>query len=613
MWKWLRRITLGLLAGTGLAAIAGAVLLLNLIKGEIGDTQPLPVPNTTVLYLDFSDAIISAPQTSTLHTLFNQHQIDIYTLTDTIRRAAADPRVQGLVADISFSQTSLAYTQEILAALKLFREAGKFSYAFADTFSEGDNATGRYLLASGFDQIWMQPTGMLAILGIGAEVPFYKDTLSMLGLTADIGKRKGYKTAMNSFSENGFTPEHRDEVTTLLHGYFDIIAATILQNRKQTEPLRTLVDKSPLMADAAKKQRLIDGIGYLDEVIAMAHDKAGMTGEDTRQFLPNTTAPTENAREGWLSISDYSTRRAAPAAHTGTPDIALIFASGMILRGDVPAPLADAENMDITSLTTALHQAASDATIKAIVLRIDSPGGSYTASDTLRRAILKAKARKPVVVSMGDVAASGGYYLAMDGTKIFANPLSITGSIGVFSGKLVSGELAQKLQVKTDSISIGKNALMWSGNQPFDSAGKIALDRTLDFIYDDFTSKVAASRNIDPAAIDGIASGRVYTGSSALALNLIDATGTLHDAISAAKRLAKLTPAQSTQSTVIVLPESKDAWQELLDMLGSGDFVSATSTLMQLLSNPLVHTLATAHVQTSADAAAFLPSTYHIQ
>jgi protease IV len=488
--------------------------------------NPPTLADNSILYVDLRKPVTAHPATDPLAALFGEDTIDIYTLTERIRRAGEEPKIKGLIANISSTNLSPAYIEEIQYALKNFKATGKFTMAFSDTFAEGGNGMLNYYLAMGFDQIWMQPTGEMELLGVNIEVPFFKNVLTNIGIEPDFYRRDSYKTALNQLNEDSLTSEHREELTALGQGMLLNVAEYMKANRTQVKiPLQSLMEQAFFTSNTALEAGLIDKIGYLDEMEKAALELANTDNLEHLVTLDDFAATTRGQLDKIFKDEDKSKA------------LALVFAVGPIMRGDrelLANP--DYNTVYADSLARDLRDALEDERIAAVVLRIDSPGGSYTASDTVRRVLMQFKAaKKPLIISMGEVAASGGYYIAMDGDMVFANPSTITGSIGVFGGKFVVKPLVDKLGITFDSVQMGPLADQWSPIKKFSGAGLAAFQNQLNAVYDDFTTKVAESRNIEITKMPSIAGGRIYLGQPAQDVQLVDHLGGLRQAIIAAK------------------------------------------------------------------------------
>lgn len=444
-------------------------------------------------------------------------------VVDTLTRAADDERVVGLVARIGDAPGGLATVQELMAAVRTLSESGTPTVAHAETFGEGSNGTLGYLLATAFDRVELQPSGELTLLGLAAEVTFLRGALDRLDVVPEIGHRHEYKNAGDALTERGFTEAHRAALDGVVTDWSDQIVSAIADARHlDVSAVRAAIDAAPLLPHDAVARGLVDTLRYHDETL-----------DSVRTTLPADTGlvPLSEYRETAGPVWRWRSRRA--------PLIALVEASGAITRR--PGGLLAARGVSSDDLTATLRRAADDDEVAAIVLHVDSPGGSAVASDSIRRAVLQARdAGKPVVAWMGDVAASGGYYIAMPADVVIARPGALTGSIGVISGKVVTSGLEQRIGVSTEAVTAGAHARYFSSSSAYDEDERARLDAQLDFVYDDFTSKVAADRNLTRAAVEEVARGRIWTGAQARSHGLIDQLGGWAETLAATRALLDL-------------------------------------------------------------------------
>ncbi|MCW5747974.1 MAG: signal peptide peptidase SppA [Alphaproteobacteria bacterium] len=545
----MRRFVVGLLAVVGfvtLLIVGGGVALY--VTADSGHPKP---PARIVLEVDWRDL----PQETSRGGgfglgMFAPQPPTLSQTAELLRRAAKDPRVAGMIATLGGDVPGIASVQELRDAIAAFRAAGKFAVAYTESFDEGSSGLQNYYLATAFEKIWVQPSGDFGVVGLAAQVPFLKGALDKVGVRVEGGRRMEYKTAPNSFTETGFTPAHRENLQQLLDGLFDLVSADIARARGlTTADLRRLIDRAPLSAPEALQAKLIDATYYRDEARVEILLRAG-DGADL------------------FALADYGAlgRDESPAGDS----IALVVATGTIVSGDADdGPLSNDSLLAVERIVAAIEAAARDSDNKALVVRIDSPGGSYVASDTLRRALERARAGgKPLIVSFGDVAASGGYFAALPADAIVAQPGTITGSIGVFAVKPVLGELLESLGVKVETLTTGTNAAMSSPLRAFTPQQQALLDRQLDRIYADFTGKVAAARKLDATRLDRAARGRVFTGTQAKTAGLVDELGGLDRAIALAKSRAGIDA--SREVSLKRYPAEKEPLERLLDLVLGG-------------------------------------------
>ncbi|MBM3620354.1 MAG: signal peptide peptidase SppA [Alphaproteobacteria bacterium] len=540
----MRRFIVGLLATIGFITILGigGVLLLGSV---MGGSRPAP-SDRTVLKLDWRQ-LPGEDGGGGGTAFFGPRGASLAETVDALRRAAADKRVIGLVATVSGGGPGFASVQELREAIAFFRAAGKFAIIFSESFDTGAGGLRNWYLATAFEQIWLQPSGDFGVVGIATQVPFFKGGLDKLGVRFEGGRRLEFKSAPNTFLEPGFTTAHRENLQTLVDGLFGQMIEDVARDRNlQSAELRRLIDSAPLAPPEALSAKLVDKLGYRDEVMAEIDRRAGRK-DSLYEF------------RDYLEDSGVRARRGEA--------IAVVTIDGAIVSSDEGgSPLTGGRLAVADKLARAIDEAASEASIKAIVVRIDSPGGSYPASDTLRRAIERAKQKgKPVVVSFGDVAASGGYFAALPADVIVAQRGTITGSIGVFGLKPVIGDLLDSLGVKVETLNAGANAAMNTPTLGYTPQQQAAVDRQLDRIYADFTRKVSDARRLDGTRLDAAARGRVFTGVDAKAAGLVDELGGLTLAIAFAKAKAGIDAARDVH--VRRFPAPKGRIEQLMELV----------------------------------------------
>ncbi|HEX3815908.1 MAG TPA: signal peptide peptidase SppA [Mycobacteriales bacterium] len=437
-----------------------------------------------------------------------------------LRRAATADEVAGIVIQVGGRGPGMALAQELRAAIAEFRRGGKPVFAWAETFGEFAPGNTGYAVAAGCDEVWVQESGDVGLTGIGTQPTFVRDALDRIGVTVQLGQRHEYKNAANMFTQQELTDGHRESLTRLVESLTDQLLTGISNDRGlPVERLRELLDTGPLSPTEAAAAGLVDHIGYRDEVYAAMRRKVGgrMRLGFLHRFKPGLV------RAGAARIS---TRGGVIALVHGTGAIGL----GRSSRG----PMGN--GMGATTVAAALRAAARDEDVAAILFRVDSPGGSYAASDTIRREVVLARqAGKPVVVSMGTVAGSGGYFVSMAADVIVASPGTLTGSIGVFGGKAVVDRLLDRAGIGTASVAQGEHALMFSARQPYTDSELELLHRWLDRVYDDFVGKVAADRGMTVPQTHEVARGRIWTGADAAERGLVDELGGLATAVQLAR------------------------------------------------------------------------------
>jgi protease-4 len=536
----LRRITLKVF--TVIGAITCGVLALTLVtmlfKCAAGDD----VPSRTVLELQLDQALVETNAGDPLAEITGREGNTFRSVVEALDKAAEDDRVAGLVAYIGAGY-GMAKTQELRDAIARFRAKGKFAYAFAETYGELDSGNRAYYLASAFDEIWVQPGSTVGLTGLLASAQFFRGTLDLLEVEVNGDHRREYKNAFNQFTERRYTDAHKEAATAMIEDFQAQIVAGVAQGRGLSEErVRELVKNGPYTAPEALEHGLIDGLGFRDEVVAKAKERA------------------ENGE--LLYASKYLARVGRPHS-SGKHKVAIIYGVGGVSRGPSGVdPLSGSRTMGSDTVAGGFRAAIDDEDVKAIVFRVDSPGGSAVASETIWRETVRARdAGKPVVVSMGDVAGSGGYYVAAYANKIVAEPGTITGSIGVFAGKPNLRKLYNKVGVTVDSVHTSPNATMFSDVHGYDEHEWARLQAFLDQIYGDFKHKVAEGRGLTDEQVEAIAKGRIWSGTRARENGLVDELGGLETAIRLAKEEAGI-PADD-EITLVTYPKSEGFFAEL--------------------------------------------------
>lgn len=463
--------------------------------------------------------------------------ISIQDLWYQLERAAIDERIKGVLLRISSLETGFAKIEEIGRLLKNFSRSKKPVMAFII-----DGGLKEYYLASFADKVIMFKGGMLSISGIGAEAVFLKNTLSKLGIQAQIFHIGDYKTASNTFSEDHMTPAHRESMQALIDDLYRAVIDGIAANRKlDAREVKKILDQSPLTQEEYVQAKMIDSLGYEDELHGLLKSQ-----------YPE------------VSFKTYAKTK-APLPFNGAKKIAVIFAAGEINMGRSGGQsLLGGDVLGADTLAEQLRQARNNYAVKAVVLRVDSPGGSAVASDIiLREAELLAR-KKPLIISMSDLAASGGYWISMSAQKIFAWPETITGSIGIISGKFVLKGLYDKLGINKEIVKTSEFAGMYSDYQPFSDREKEKIMADMQKIYGEFLKKVADNRKMAVSAVEQIARGRVWSGQAALGLRLVDGLGGLNEALAEAKKLARIP--LSEKIGVRIYPQKKSFWEMLFEL-----------------------------------------------
>lgn len=506
------------------------------LAGRVDTARHHGVPNGCVLELDLRSM---PPETSGFDPLAmisgGNRQVALRDVVAAIYRAADDPRVAGLIARVQLTASPSAAVQELREAVVAFT-AAKPSLAWAETYP----GTLSYYLASAFGEVWMQPAGSVGLIGFASNATFLRDALDKAGIEAQFVARGEYKSAANRFTEHGFTEAHREAVTRMLASLQEQVWDAVGKSRKlDAGALDALADRAPLLRDDALSSGLVDRIGFRDEAYDRIAEMVGV--KDVSE--ENTPPRLYLSRYAGAARSRLTPPVPSVPGRRAKPTVAVINVDGTIVdgRGGPQFLPFGASTVGSDTIAPALREAAADDSVSAIVLRVNSPGGSVTASETLWREVKRARKRgKPVVASMGAVAASGGYYIAAAADAIVASPATITGSIGVITGKLVIRDLLQRLGVGLDTVRTNANADAWSIETPFTPEQRAHREAEADLVYADFLERVADGRNLTTEAVDRVARGRVWTGADARERGLVDELGGFRTALRRAKILAGL-------------------------------------------------------------------------
>jgi protease IV len=456
---------------------------------------------------------------------------------DAIDSARTDSRVAGIVFRIAPLETGWGKLEEIRTHLIAFQSSGKPSICYLGYDGIGNP---EYYLASACKEIWLVPSAPVSIRGMMAEAVFYRGTLDKLKIIPEFYHVAEYKTAYNMFTERKFTPAHREEVESVLRSIYNRYVRESAQARHM-EPAKfeELVNHGPLLTSEAIEDKLVDRLGYWDQVQNYFRSQG----------------------RGWNPISLNRYRGFVKGG--GGQKIAVVHATGLIMSGESQSSPAGGFIMGGDSVAADIRNARNDSTIKAIVLRVDSGGGSVVASEVIRREVELAQGSKPVVVSMSDVAASGGYWIAAPASRIIADANTITGSIGVLTGKLNLSGLYSLLGLSTDYIATSDNATLFSDQQNFTSAQQAYIQKSLENTYSEFTKGVAQGRHMSVEAVDKIAKGREWTGAQGKDIGLVDEIGGFDRAIEVAKELAHIPANESVR--ILRYPQEKSLFQELFE------------------------------------------------
>ena len=547
------------------------------LAGRVGEmrrrrTAPL------ILELDLTLDLVEAPPQDPVSAISQRRKARLGEVLDALRRARSDAQVALLVVKVGGAAVGLARAQELRDAVLAFRAEGKTAIAWAESFGEFGPGNTDYYLATAFDQVYLQPSGAVGLTGVSIEQRFVKETLDRLGVTPEVARRHEYKSAPDTFVERQFTPAPKEAAERLVTSTSEQLVSGIALGRGLSEDkVAGLVHRAPLLAREALDEGLVDELAYRDQVYDRARERAG---KDARLLFLT--------RYERGHVRKEVTRKLDPR---GGQAIGLVYGIGPIQMGRSGRSPLQGQSAGSDSVSAALRAAVADEHVKAIVFRVHSPGGSYVASDTIWREVVRAReAGKPVIVSMGDVAGSGGYFVAMAADAIVAEPGTLTGSIGVFAGKPVLSDALSRLGVTHDSVQQGEHARMFSTVRGFSDGEWERLNSWLDHVYDDFTAKAAEGRNLSRERVHEVARGRVWTGADARGVGLVDELGGLDRAVELARTHAGIP--EGDRADVQVYPKVSPL-ERLRHQPESSEDPTAAGTQLRLEAWGSLETLAT--------------------
>jgi protease IV len=481
-------------------------------------------------------------------------------IVENLRKAKADSRIAAvLIKPTNLQSPYLAKIQEVRDAVADFRRSGKQAIAYLE-----DGGQAEYYLATACDRIYLAPISPLSLTGVASYALFLRGTLDKIDAYPDMLHIGEYKTAVNQLTQKTFTPAHREMEESLNRESYDQLVRAVADGRRKTEDeVRLAMDAGPLLPEDALRAGLVDDLVYEDQI-----------GERAKIPLQ---------KERRLDLDDYARVDARSLGINRGPRIAVIYAAGTIVSGRSGYDPLNGPVLGSDTLVESIRRVRESPDIKAVVLRIDSPGGSAVASDLIWRELVllrDSKPSKPLVVSMSDLAASGGYYMAMAAPHIVAEPATLTGSIGIFGGKIVTGGTYAKLGASIEAVSQGKHAQMNSPARPYTAEERAKVGEHLQAFYDQFVEKAAASRHMTPEQVDAIAQGRVWTGRQAKQVGLVDELGGLERAVAVAKMKAKI-PAGS-EVELVTYPPRRSFYDVLLSQLGGSEGAWGVASLLSL-------------------------------
>lgn len=572
----------------GAVIVIGSILISWSISSVVSNESEKELPNKMVLQIKLEGGIGDLPKSASFADPFSDNKKTVRNVIDAIYRAKDDPRVEGIYAQMEGGAYAITHIQELRTAITDFRSSGKFAYIYGTSYSNG---LGSYYLATAFDQRWLQPMGIVMITGLNAEMPFARDVLDKIGIEPQFFQRKKYKNAYDTFTRSEMSDANREATQALVS---DIANALVIDISKDLgisqNAFNALVDRGLYLDQEAKKNGLVDYVAYEDELFKAINAQVNGSPDIDADYVQFGSylaeMMKERGEEESLFPKDNSKKKKTEKS------IALIYAVGAIMDTDgnsassAPSIMVDDGIAAADEISDALRSAADDENIGGVVLRIDSPGGSPVASETILRAIENVKSKgKHVTVSMGSAAASGGYWIAAPADQIFVLPTTITGSIGVLGGKVSMKKMWENIGINWDNVTWGENAKLFSANSPFSESEAERMNAMLDNVYDNFLMRVSKGRNMSVEEVDRIAGGRVWSGTRAIKVGLADQVGGLNEALDYAA--VKLDKKDRNDIDVIVLPKPLSQIEQFIELLEgqvyAGKMIGAQAHLFEAL------------------------------
>ena len=558
---------LGVFTGLFLFLVVVPFVLITIAVASA--TKEEPTPRNTVLELDLRGGVTDQAPNNPF-AIFGGSGLSTLQIVDTLAQAGEDDRVKVLLVRLPEAGITPAAADEIRQAIRRFRASGKVVLAHSQGFQPVGTTISSYMIGASASELWMQNTAGFQLAGFSADSIFLGRAFDKYGVNAQFEQRYEYKNAVNEYNESDFTPAHREAMTAWMTSIYTSALANAAQDRRMTPAaLRATIEAGPWSSAQALQRRLIDKIGQVEEAEAEAKRRAGRGA-------------------GIMEFGDYAASRGERAG-SGRSAIAIVGGEGAIMTGTGGGtdPFGGGSSIMSDDLAEALYDAIEDDSVKAIVFRVSSPGGSPEASEQILAAVRAAKAAgKPVVVSMGDYAASGGYWISSEASWIVAQPSTLTGSIGVYGGKFVLAEALGRFGVDMRNLSIGgPYADSFSAAQDFSPAQRAAFAAQIDRTYEEFIARVAAGRRLPPARVREIARGRVWTGAQAKQIGLVDQLGGLEEAIAKARELARIPTGDSVR--LKRYPEASSPFEALSQAFGvSGEAARVLVGIGGVMNDP---------------------------
>jgi protease-4 len=544
---------LATIVGIFLSFILLFFLFMMIIGGIVASQKKtVTVKNNSILYLDLDKQIIDRQPASTFNIgqFGTDNRLGLNEILSSIKHAKTDPKISGIYIESSYTEAGYATLDEIRDALIDFRESGKFVISYSEIFTQK-----AYYITTASDKIFFNPAGMFMLNGLKIKSQFYKNAFEKLGINPVVVKMGKYKGATEQFDQEKMSEPNKEQLTKLIGSIWDNVSAQISSARGiNTDTLNKIInDLSINIPENLIKYKLVDSLIYKADVL---------------DYLKNRTSTSLEKDLNSVKISDYANSISQEELKgLSNEKVAVIYASGTILDGE-----ADDDNIGGEKFAREIRKARRDSSIKAIVLRVNSPGGSALASEVILDEIIRTKKVKPIVVSMGDMAASGGYYISCTADSVIANKNTITGSIGVFFRAAYADGFFDKLGITFDIVKTHEHADMFSFTRPYSNTEIAYLQQSIGKTYDLFLNRVSNGRSMKYESVDEIAQGRVWSGTDAQKVGLVDSYGGLKDALNAAKHLANL----DDKCQVIELPKQETAFEKLIkDLSGETKFESS--------------------------------------
>lgn len=541
------KIALASMVGMILTSVILFFLFIIIIGGIVASQEKtVTVKNNSILYLDLDKQIIDRHPASTINLgqFGVDNRIGLNIILKSIKHAKTDPKILGIYIESSYPEAGYATIDEIRDALIDFRESGKFVVSYSEIYTQK-----AYYTATASDKIFFNPAGMFMLNGLRIKAQFYKNAFEKLGIEPVVVKMGKYKSATEQFDSERMSEPNKEQLSELIGSIWENVSANISNTRGiSTDTLNMLINNlSVNTSEELIKYKLVDSLVYKSDVL---------------NYLKNLTSTPQEDDLNSVKITDYANTIMQPDFKgLGSNKIAIIYASGTIIDGET-----DDENISSEKFAREFRKARRDSSIKAIVLRVNSPGGSAIASEVILDEINRTKGIKPIVVSMGDMAASGGYYIACSADSVIANNNTITGSIGVFFRAAYADGFFDKLGITFDIVKTHEHADMFSITRPYSETELAFLQNSIGKTYDLFLTRVSEGRSMDYDSVNNVAQGRVWSGSDAKNAGLIDSHGGLNDAINAANVLARL----GDKFQIIELPQQETAFEKLVRDLSGG-------------------------------------------